>query len=94
MNRRVEFSLNMDNPQEAALYDALADLLRHRRAGEVIRQALVSYLFRDTHPAPGRTISSMPRPDKRTGKSPNISSPAEPEATSRIVEQSAEMFGF
>ena len=52
MNRRVEFSLNLDNPPEAALYGALTELLRHRRAGEVIRQALTAYLFAESHPRP------------------------------------------
>jgi len=94
MNRRVEFSLNMDNPQEAALYDALASLLRHRRAGEVIRQALSAYLFTDTHPISMRLDSSTPKQAKRPSDLQSDSKPTDFKTTSRIVEQSAEMFGF
>lgn len=38
--KRIEFTLNLDDPQEAALYRCLKPALRHRRAGAVIRQAL------------------------------------------------------
>ncbi|MBI1277844.1 MAG: hypothetical protein GC179_06925 [Anaerolineaceae bacterium] len=40
MIKRIEFHLNLDDPREAAIYQALIPSLRYRRAGEVIRQAL------------------------------------------------------
>lgn len=40
MFKRIEFTLNMEDPDEAALYHALRPSLRGRRAGAVIRQAL------------------------------------------------------
>ena len=40
MFKRIEFTLNMEDPNEAALYRALRPSLRGRRAGAVIRQAL------------------------------------------------------
>jgi len=89
MNRRVEFSLNMDNPQEAALYDLLANLLRHRRAGEVIRQALTAYLFAETRPLAANVSR---RADERTLSA--AVDAVDEQVTSRIVSQSAEMFGF
>jgi len=89
MNRRVEFSLNMDNPQEAALYDLLANLLRHRRAGEVIRQALTAYLFAEVRPS----VAHLPRRANESISSAAVDAVDE-QVTSRIVSQSAEMFGF
>jgi len=89
MNRRVEFSLNMDNPQEAALYDLLANLLRHRRAGEVIRQALTAYLFAEARPS---TVNLLRRVEEHTP--PTTVDAVDEQVTSRIVSQSAEMFGF
>ncbi len=44
MIKRIEFSLNLDDPREAAIYRALKPSLRYRRAGAVIRQALDSLL--------------------------------------------------
>ena len=38
--KRIEFTLNLEDPNEAALYQALRPSLRGRRAGAVIRQAL------------------------------------------------------
>lgn len=93
MNRRVEFSLNMDNPSEAALYDALSDLLRHRRAGEVIRHALSAYLFGGTDLIPQR-LAKVARPAPPTSAPPANSVPTDEQNTRRIVSQSAEMFGF
>ena len=53
MNRRVEFSLQHGQPsQRRRCTTLLADLLRHRRAGEVIRQALTAYLFADMRNLP------------------------------------------
>ncbi|MBI5961618.1 MAG: hypothetical protein HY866_22955 [Chloroflexi bacterium] len=40
MIKRIEFSLNLAEPQEAQLYHALLPSLRYRRGGAVIRQAL------------------------------------------------------
>jgi hypothetical protein len=45
MIKRIEFSLNLDDPREAAIYRALRPSLRYRRAGAVIRQALDSLLI-------------------------------------------------
>ena len=51
MFKRIEFTLNLDDPDEAALYDALRLSLRSRRAGSVIRQALTRfYSDRQTTP--------------------------------------------
>lgn len=47
MFKRIEFSLNLADPQEARLYRALLPALRYRRGGVVIRQAL-GLLFADT----------------------------------------------
>lgn len=44
MIKRIEFTLNLDDPQEADIYRALKPSLRYRRAGAVIRQALHVYL--------------------------------------------------
>jgi hypothetical protein len=40
MIKRIEFTLNLDDPREAAIYHALKPSLRYRRGGAVIRQAL------------------------------------------------------
>ena len=47
MIKRIEFSLNLDDPREAAIYRALRPSLRYRRAGAVIRQALDSLLIKE-----------------------------------------------
>ncbi len=53
MIKRIEFSLNLDDPREAAIYHALKPALRYRRAGAVIRQALDSLLIaEDVQPQP------------------------------------------
>ena len=44
MIKRIEFSLNLDDPQEAEIYRALLPSLRYRRAGAVIRNALGKHL--------------------------------------------------
>ena len=43
MFEQIEFALNLDDPDEAALYYALRPSLRSRRAGSVIRQALARF---------------------------------------------------
>jgi hypothetical protein len=45
MIKRIEFTLNLDDPHEAAIYHALKPSLHYRRAGAVIRQALDSLLI-------------------------------------------------
>ena len=47
MIKRIEFSLNLEDPQEAKIYRALLPALRYRRAGAVIRQALGAQLVED-----------------------------------------------
>ena len=47
MIKRIEFSLNLEDPQEAKIYHALLPSLRYRRAGAVIRQALGAQLVED-----------------------------------------------
>ncbi|MCB9453103.1 MAG: hypothetical protein H6672_16835 [Anaerolineaceae bacterium] len=42
--KRIEFTLNLDDPREAAIYRALQPALRYRRAGAIIRQALDTLL--------------------------------------------------
>ena len=46
MIKRIEFSLNLEDPQEAIIYRALLPALRYRRAGAVIRQALGNHLVK------------------------------------------------
>jgi len=43
MIKRIEFSLNLDDPQDAHLYRALQPSLKYRRAGSIIRQALAKF---------------------------------------------------
>jgi hypothetical protein len=40
MLKRIEFSLNLNDPHEARIYRALLPSLRYRRGGAVIRRAL------------------------------------------------------
>jgi hypothetical protein len=47
MIKRIEFTLNLDDPREAAIYRALKPSLRYRRAGAVIRESLVTTLRTD-----------------------------------------------
>jgi len=54
MIKRIEFTLNLDDPREAAIYQALRPSLKYRRAGAIIRAALNTHLVkpetvRDTH---------------------------------------------
>lgn len=44
MIKRIEFTLNLADPHEAAIYRALRPSLRYRRGGAVIRQALEAHL--------------------------------------------------
>lgn len=52
MIKRIEFSLNLDDPREAAIYHALKPSLNYRRAGAVIRQALDGLLINDNTQKP------------------------------------------
>ena len=52
MIKRIEFTLNLDDPREAAIYRALKPSLRYRRAGSIIRQALDSLLVGETAQKP------------------------------------------
>lgn len=44
MIKRIEFTLNLDDPHEAAIYQALRPSLKYRRAGAIIRAALNIHL--------------------------------------------------
>jgi hypothetical protein len=60
MIKRIEFSLNLDDPREAAIYRALRPSLRYRRAGAVIRQALDSLLIgEDVQPQSLSTLNQQ-----------------------------------
>ena len=56
MIKRIEFSLNLEDPQEAKIYRALQPSLRYRRAGAVIRQALGTFFVIDEGPTEPQTI--------------------------------------
>ncbi len=56
MLKRIEFSLNLDEPQEAHIYRALLPSLRYRRGGVVIRQALGMFFAHSEHPKADQTI--------------------------------------
>lgn len=88
MMKRIEFTLNLDDPQEAALYRALSPALRYRRAGSVIRQALQSFLLGNEKRSP-IPISPASKPTPAP-----LSEQLNTHQTHRIVEQSAAMFGF
>ena len=45
MIKRIELTLNLDDPREAAIYHALKPSLHYRRAGATIREALNIYLM-------------------------------------------------
>ena len=60
MIKRIEFTLNLADPQEAAIYRALKPSLRYRRGGAVIRQAL------------GAQLVSQPRPLIQIGQQERV----------------------
>jgi hypothetical protein len=64
MIKRIEFSLNLDDPREATLYHALKPALRYRRAGAVIRQALEHLLMNEDDSSPTPPASSQTRGEK------------------------------
>lgn len=90
MMKRVEFVLNLDDPHEAAIYRALLPSLRRRRAGSVIRQALEAFLLGGERRVPltrgGGSMVEAPLPKSNERLDEHL--------TDRIVEQSANMFGF
>lgn len=56
MFKRIEFSLNLNDPQEARIYRALQPSLRYRRGGAVIRQALGTFFDAHEQPRADQTI--------------------------------------
>ncbi len=56
MIKRIEFSLNLEEPQEAHIYRALLPSLRYRRGGVVIRQALGVFFDHYEQPKADQTI--------------------------------------
>ncbi len=51
MLKRIEFSLNLNDPYEARIYRALQPSLRYRRGGAIIRQALGDFFETDEKPS-------------------------------------------
>ena len=64
MIKRIEFHLNLDDPREAAIYQALKPSLRYRRAGEVIRQALDRLLISKVEAQKLQMLSSFDQQEK------------------------------
>ncbi|MCK6580340.1 MAG: hypothetical protein L6Q98_19780 [Anaerolineae bacterium] len=56
MIKRIEFTLNLDDPHEAAIYRALRPSLKYRRAGALIRAALDAHLVQ---PEKSRELSTQ-----------------------------------
>jgi len=62
MIKRIEFTLNLDDPHEAAIYQALRPSIKYRRAGAIIRAALNSHLVKpETVRATHKSHSGEPR---------------------------------
>ena len=58
MIKRIEFTLNLDDPNEAAIYQALRPSLKYRRAGALIRAALnVHFTKLDSTQTPARSTN-------------------------------------
>ncbi len=58
MIKRIEFTLKLDDPNEAAIYQALRPSLKYRRAGALIRAALnVHFTKLDSSRTPARSTS-------------------------------------
>jgi len=58
MFKRIEFSLNLNDPHEARIYRALLPSLRYRRGGVVIRQALGDFFETEEQSRPVTTSRS------------------------------------
>jgi hypothetical protein len=56
MIKRIEFSLNLEEPQEAHIYRALLPSLRYRRGGAIIRQALGTFFANEGQPQPDQSV--------------------------------------
>jgi hypothetical protein len=56
MFKRIEFSLNLNDPQEARIYRALLPSLRYRRGGAVIRQALGDFFDEEETPPTAQAV--------------------------------------
>lgn len=56
MLKRIEFSLNLNDPHEARIYRALLPALRYRRGGAVIRQALGAFFIVEEPPRPESSV--------------------------------------
>lgn len=52
MIKRIEFTLNLTDPHDAAIYRALRPALLYRRAGATIREALRLHLLKQFTPHP------------------------------------------
>lgn len=63
MIKRIEFTLNLDDPREAAIYRALQPALHYRRAGAVIRQALDTLLITESVQPPHALHPFNPQED-------------------------------
>jgi len=65
MIKRIEFTLNLDDPHEAAIYRALRPSLKYRRAGALIRAALDAHLVQPENnrkPSPQKTLINRGEP--------------------------------
>lgn len=65
MIKRIEFTLNLNDPREAQIYHALSPSLRHRRAGAVIRQALDIHLMPKRERSLSQPLLTIPLEEKR-----------------------------
>ncbi len=94
MLKRIEFTLNLDDPTDAALYEELTLPLRHRRAGALIRQALATFLFDAERPSPKPRRSA--RPEREGGRATGEEDPhqADDDTSERILDRTATLFGF
>jgi hypothetical protein len=86
MIRRIEFTLDMDDPLDAAIYKALSGDSKRRRAASTIRQALAAYLLGGSKSSPVRPPLPVEAPQPETAISDD--------AAERLMDQTASMFGF
>jgi hypothetical protein len=85
MMKRIEFILNLDDPVDAELYKLLTPQLRHHRAAATIRQALTAFLL-------DRGTSAVSR--SAPGLQDVVERSTDDDSAARVIQQSAEMFGF
>jgi hypothetical protein len=93
MIRRIEFILNLEDPLDAEIYHALAGLLRHRRAGSVIRQALQAFLIEGSPTAKDQHKNALLLPTS-AGEIGFPDAHVESVSAAQIIDQTASMFGF